>query len=90
MLLLLERPYRCLKCNRIRLGSVFLSFTSSVPRMPRRKVIFDNPIRQNMRCPECGGDVRRAHRNVFEKVLIFVRVYRCINCRTRFRAVRFG
>jgi hypothetical protein len=88
-ILRLQRPYRCEKCDRVRLGWIFLD-SNSKPRKPRRKIPFATLRVEDMRCPECGGGVRRSRRNGLERWLIFIRVYRCMECRNRFRTLKVG
>ena len=90
-ILRLHRPYLCIKCKRVRLGWVFLDFTLRRPTLhPKRKIAFDKPHLVDLRCPECGGDVRRSRRTLIERMLIFIRPYRCLRCDVRFRTLKFG
>lgn len=88
-LLLLRRPYRCIKCDRIQLGSIFLDFQWRGPRKPRRKVARDRDDITEMKCPECGGPVRRSRRRGFERLMFFSRAYRCSECEARFKTFKF-
>src|SRR5438094_328516 len=87
-ILRLKRPYRCTKCDRTRLGSIFLDFTLSRPRKPKRKVPVDKSDTSVLRCPECGGGVRRSRRHAIERLLFFIRAYRCLQCKARFRTLK--
>jgi hypothetical protein len=87
-LLALKRPYRCKKCDRVQLGSIFLDFTLSGPRKPKRKIARDKKDSSDLKCPECGGNVRRSHRRGLERVLFFTRAYRCFDCEARFRTIK--
>ena len=86
-ILLLRRPLRCIKCDRVRLGSIFLDFKPLGARKPKRKIARDNDISE-LKCPQCGSSVRRSHRRSIERLIFFIRAYRCLDCRTRFRTVR--
>jgi hypothetical protein len=88
-ILRLKRPYRCIKCDRVRLGTIFLDFGISRPRQTRRKLV-ENEDAPLLKCPTCGGVVRRAHRRMIERLLFFVRAYRCLECQSRFRTFKFG
>src|SRR5258706_4973498 len=79
-ILRLKRPFRCTKCDRVRLGSVFLDFSWSRVRKSKRKPPISKSEAENMRCPECGGGVRRSHRGTIERLLFFVQAYRCLHC----------
>src|SRR5262249_47054940 len=81
-ILRLKRPYRCLKCNSVRLASIFTDFTSDPDE---HKFNLAQTVMWELKCPECGGRVRRSRRNVLERLVFFVRAYRCLACRTRFR-----
>ena len=87
-ILRLKRPYRCIKCDRIQLGSIFLDFkwpkiSEKNRKRERRKK--DSP---NVKCPACGGEVRRSRRRGIERLLIFWRAYRCSHCDIRFRSLK--
>src|SRR5215470_483506 len=86
-ILRLKRPFLCIKCERVRLGSIFLDLRTSMFRKPRRKRE-ENQHGSILKCPSCGGVVRRVHRKMLERALFFVRAYRCIECQTRFRTFR--
>jgi DNA-directed RNA polymerase subunit RPC12/RpoP len=66
----LKRELKCGKCGKIMLGSIFLD-TGSVKdrRVP---------------CPECKARSSRSRRKGMERLLIFVRAYRCQECKHRF------
>jgi len=78
----LQRPYRCTKCGRIKFGSIFLNFKHSKTSMRNLK---EHHKSKEMKCPRCGGHVRRSHRHGIEKLLFFTKTYRCSECETRFR-----
>jgi DNA-directed RNA polymerase subunit RPC12/RpoP len=84
-ILRLKRPYRCIKCERVRLGYIFLDFRTSRPRKREKK-----QHESILKCPWCGGVVRRTHRKALERLLFFVRAYRCIECQARFRTFKVG
>ena len=88
--LVLKRPYRCIKCDRIQLGSIFLDFTLSRPRKPRRKKERKETPPLNLKCPECGGSVRRSRRHGVERLFFFAKAYRCSECEHRFRNISLG
>lgn len=88
-MLRLKRPYRCIKCDRIQLGSIFLDFKWSKLAKPKRKIGRDKPNTSDLKCPECGGTVRRSRRRGIERLLFFTRAYRCSECATRFRTFKF-
>jgi uncharacterized protein with PIN domain len=83
-ILRLKRPYRCTKCGRMRLGSIFLDFKWFGPRKPKRKFVRDKGSASSLTCPECGSGVRRSRRRALERVLFFLKAYRCVDCRARF------
>ena len=87
-ILRLKRPYQCIKCDRIQLGSIFLDFKWSSPRKPKRKIPRDKPNASDLKCPECGGSVRRSRRRGVERLLFFLRAYRCSQCEARFRTFK--
>ena len=82
-----RRPYRCTKCDRIKHASIFLAW-SDAPK--RKKIDFSKESTSQLNCPECGGILRRSHRNLLERLFFVFRAYRCIDCRARFRSLRFG
>src|SRR5437867_4496560 len=86
-LLRLKRPYRCTKCSRIKLGSIFLNFRPRKPSVRSRKERHHKKI-SDMKCPRCGAPVRRSHRRGLERLLFFTKAYRCGECETRFRSFR--
>jgi hypothetical protein len=81
----LKRPYRCIKCDRIQLGSIFLDFSLPKPRKAKRGFKEDEA---NLKCPECGGNARRSRRRGIERFLFFAKAYRCFQCQARFRAIK--
>jgi len=80
MLLGLRREYRCLKCEKVLVGSIFMD-TSTLKRSFRKRKESKPKLPA---CPACGKDVRRSHRKGLERLLPFWRVYRCKECRHRF------
>jgi hypothetical protein len=84
-ILRLKRPYQCIKCERIRLGWVFLRLLSHATVSHSRP---SDAKWDELKCPECGGDVRRSHRRTIDRMLFFLTPYRCLECRTRFRIVK--
>src|SRR5215831_1170163 len=86
--LALTRLYRCIKCDGVQRGSVFLDFHLSTPRKPRRRIAWDRQDSSELICPQCGGGVRRSRRRGLEQLLFFSRAYRCLACEARFRTVR--
>jgi uncharacterized protein with PIN domain len=80
-LLILRRPYECAKCKRVRLGSIFLGFTSSRSQKQKLETARDAT---NVKCPECGGTVHRCRRRTVERLLVYTRAYRCFKCEARF------
>lgn len=86
--LILRRPYRCIKCDRVQLGSVFLDFHLGGARKPKRKVARDHKDISKLKCPECGSAVRRSRRKGIEKLIFFARAYRCHECEARFRTYK--
>src|SRR5205085_8961955 len=72
-ILSLRCPYRCLKCERVRLGWLFS----------------DSKKKPAVTCPECGSKAQRTRRKPFERALLFIRAYRCLNCKARFRTLNF-
>ncbi len=85
-ILRLKRSYRCNKCGRIQLGSVFLDF--KWPKLSEKKRKKSPPKKENVKCPNCGGEVRRSRRRGLERFLIFWRAYRCSHCDIRFRSLK--
>src|SRR5690349_21775679 len=85
---ILKRPYRCIKCDRVQLGSLFLDFHLTGPRKPKRKIPRDKKKIQDLKCPECGSSVRRSRRRGLERLLFFTRAYRCSDCDARFRTFK--
>jgi transcriptional regulator NrdR family protein len=86
--LLLRRPYRCIKCERIQLASIFLDFQWPGPRKPRRKIARDQGDITELKCPECGGSVRRSRRRGIERLMFFAKAYRCSECTARFKTFK--
>jgi DNA-directed RNA polymerase subunit RPC12/RpoP len=84
----LQQPYRCTKCGRIKFGSIFLNFKRSNAAMRNSKE--QHRKSRVMKCPRCGGHVRRSHRKGIEKLLFFTKTYRCSECETRFRKLKLG
>jgi len=87
-MLRLRRPYQCTKCERVRLGPLFLDHTPVGPRKSRRQA--DKVRAAALKCPHCGGVVRRSHRTWMERLLFIIKTYRCTDCRERFRKLSFG
>jgi DNA-directed RNA polymerase subunit RPC12/RpoP len=88
--LVLKRPYLCIKCDRVQLGSVFLDFDWSRPRKSRHKTSRDKKESIEVNCPECGGIARRSRRRGLERLLFFSKAYRCSDCEARFRTFKAG
>jgi DNA-directed RNA polymerase subunit RPC12/RpoP len=84
--LVLKRPYRCIKCDRIQLGFIFLDFHSPGRQKPRHKS--RKKQAEEIKCPECGGTVRRSRRRGIERLLFFSKAYRCSECEIRFRTFK--
>ena len=78
LLLTLRRRYRCLKCDRVMTASIFRNMTG-------RTLLHGLKKRNFVRCPTCGQPARRSHRRVFERMVPFLRVFRCNDCKYRFR-----
>ena len=79
-ILLLMRPYRCLKCAYVRLLSIFRGFSDfrllkHSDRRSRLSVV---------RCLSCGGRVHRSRRHGLERIFV-TQAYCCDDCQTRFR-----
>jgi DNA-directed RNA polymerase subunit RPC12/RpoP len=72
--LTLQRPYSCLKCGKITLGSVFLE---------RRSLNRDKSPKVD--CPRCGSATHRSRRQSVERLIPWLKAYRCSNCNSRFR-----
>jgi len=75
-ILLLQRPLKCTKCDRIRLGWIFTNFTV-LPSLREREDFIT--------CPDCGGPASRAPRRRLERAVVVLRAYRCVDCKKRFR-----
>jgi hypothetical protein len=85
----LKRPYKCIKCDRIQLGSIFLDFKWPKPSKPKRKTPRGKTSKPELKCPECGETVRRSHRRGIERLFFFTKAYRCKKCETRFHKFTF-
>ena len=83
-ILRLKRTYKCIKCNRIQLGSIFLDFKWSTFSIAKRKKPRNKPNKPALKCPECGGNTRRSHRKGIERLMFFTKAYRCAECKARF------
>jgi DNA-directed RNA polymerase subunit RPC12/RpoP len=70
----LKRTYRCLKCDKVMLGSIFLE---------RRAGNRDKPSK--IKCPQCGETTHRSRRSAIERIIPYLRAYRCSKCDSRFR-----
>jgi DNA-directed RNA polymerase subunit RPC12/RpoP len=66
----LKRELKCGKCGKLKFGSIFLD-TGSVKD---RRVL----------CPTCNSRSIRSRRTTWERLLVFVRPYRCQECKLRF------
>ena len=89
--LLLRRPYRCIKCQRVQLGFLFLDFHwQSVCNLKRKTTARDTKTLAELKCPECGGQVWRSRRRGVERLLFFTKAYRCCECEARFRTFNVG
>ena len=80
-ILLLCRPYRCLKCDFVRLGLIFLH------REARPSSTRDKTLSEAKRCMECGLSLSRSKRRGIERLLVRS-AYRCNECKIRLRFVR--
>jgi DNA-directed RNA polymerase subunit RPC12/RpoP len=69
----LKRELRCGKCGKTALGSMFLDTGSAKDR--------------RVLCPTCKARSIRSRRTLLERLLIFVRPYRCQTCKLRFHRV---
>lgn len=78
-LVVLQRPFRCLKCDKIMNGPFWLSGGRSKPK---------NKQGAGRACPKCGEPARRSRRRRLERMLIFWRAYRCGKCEVRFLGFR--
>jgi hypothetical protein len=74
LLLRLKKELQCGKCGKVMPGSIFMR-TSGTEK--ERKV----------HCPSCTASATRSRRTGFERLLFFLRAYRCKECKTRFRRV---
>ena len=79
-ILLLMRPYRCLKCGHVRLLSIFRGFSG----FRLLKHSDDRSRLLVVRCLSCGGSVHRSKRHGLERILV-TQAYRSDDCQARFR-----
>jgi hypothetical protein len=73
-LLRLKKELQCGKCGKILLGSIFLN----TERKPDRRTL----------CPACKAKAVRSRRKGIERLMFFIRVYRCQSCKNRFRKLQ--
>jgi transposase-like protein len=71
----LKKELKCGKCNKIVLGSIFLSTENG----RKRSVTV---------CPSCKTSAVRSRRKGVERLLFFLRAYRCQACKIRFRKLQ--
>ncbi|MBI2149534.1 MAG: hypothetical protein HYU27_02870 [Acidobacteria bacterium] len=88
-ILRLKRPYKCIKCDRIQLGSIFLDYKWPKLFSRKKREKRSKADKEQVKCPHCGGAVRRSRRKGLERLLIFWRAYRCSQCDVRFLSFKF-
>src|SRR5436190_23547463 len=81
----LKRPYQCTKCNRVRLGWIFLDLKWESSPKPQRKKHRHKSKTAELKCPVCNSSANRSHRRGLERLLFFIKAYRCSKCEHRFR-----
>src|SRR5688572_26240457 len=73
-LLRLKKELQCGKCGKVLLGSIFLNTGNTADRRAR--------------CPACKAKAVRSRRKGIERLIFFIRAYRCQSCKNRFRKVQ--
>lgn len=73
-LLRLKRDLKCGKCGKVVPGSIFLDTGDKKER--------------RITCPTCKATAIRSRRVGVERLLFFLRAYRCKECKHRFHRVR--
>ncbi len=73
-LLRLKKELKCRKCGKIVLGSVFVKT--------------DKEREHHAHCPACKSTAIRSRRKGVERLLFFLRAYRCQSCKNRFRKLQ--
>src|SRR5437016_405626 len=74
LILGLKRQYLCLKCNKVTVASIFADIDWHRSKSKKPKKAKSNPT---VKCPKCDGETRRSRRKGFERLVPFMRAYRC-------------
>ena len=84
LLLTFMQRFRCLKCEKVVVAHLLTDIRW--PRLRLKRLLRGGRSHHDApKCKKCGKETQRSHRSGKERLVPFVRAYRCTACQHRFR-----